>query len=370
MGTHHINLFKPFLLPFRMAAKEIAIFKVFNGEATYENGALQVKLFYPRNPQVIEKRLDGNPEFGVNTLETLLREGHARIATPEVPLKPADGGSVYFFQDGVFLVHRRDAKAGVHKLYHGAPGGYTDSLDSTFSEYGLIETGLRETAEENLLITRDKTPRLYVLNDSREHTLAAARRLGIDLEKVKLIYIDAGTLPSDDSLQVFYENGEPIFSSKGKGFLDIMWDDSTSFSMMQVRLMPLSSEEILPVDAEGFMKGDMFRHFNRESYLIGKNEVANKLFGTPLENPRVYQTRIENGIPIVYALEYREPFLGPDAKQVTHPHIWAPENHTTVCLDALEIPGYKGKRIETELWKNRCRLEGKEMVPDEFLVKI
>lgn len=347
-------------------AKEIEIFKIHKAEATYENGALSIRLFYPRNPEVIERRLDGNPQFGVNVLEKLLSESQAEVASPIVPLKPADGGSIYSFQDDVFLVHRRDKGAGVHKLYHSAPGGYTDSLDSTFSETGLIQTGLRETAEENLLVTRDKTPWLIVPNDSKEHTIAAAKRLGLNL---KPRYIDVTTLPSRDKLEVFYEDGEPIFTSYGKGFLDIMWDDSTSFSMMQIRLMDFSSEEVLPVDAEGFMKSGVFRHFNRESYFIKKSEVSNKIFGTPLLNPRVFQTKIEKNLPIVYAPDYSKPFLGPDGLEVTHPHIWAPENHTTVCLDALDVSGYAGKRLEIELWKNRCKLEGKSMVPEEFLIE-
>lgn len=345
---------------------EIAIFKIYKADATYENGALNVRLFYPRNPQVIERRLDANPQFGVNALEKLLAEGHAEVASSVAPLKPADGGSIYFFKDDTFLVHRRDKGAGVHKLYHSAPGGYTDSLDSTFSEEGLIETGLRETGEENLLVTKDKNPWLIVPNDSKEPTIAAAKRLGLDLRPR---YIDVVTLPSRDRLEVFYEDGEPIFTSHEKGFLDIMWDDSTSFSMMQIRLMDFSSEEVVPVDAEGFMKAGAFKHFNRESYFIKRSDVADKQFGTPLLNPRVFQTEIQNNLPRVYTPNYSKPFLGPDGVEVTHPHIWAPENHTTVCLDALGIPGYNGRRLDIELWKNRCKLEGKPMVPEEFLVK-
>lgn len=348
---------------------EIAIFKINRAEATYENGALGVDLFYPRNPELLIKRLDGNPAYRVKVLKKLLRDGHAKIASEKVPMKPADGGSIYAFSDGVFLVHRRDKGAGVHKLYHSAPGGYTDSLDSTFSEEGLIATGLRESAEENLLVTKDNPPRLIVPNDSCEYTLKAARTLGIEL---KPRYVDVGTLPSRDRLRVFNEDGGLIFQSYGRGFLDIMWDDSTSFSLMQIRLMPFSSDEVLPIDAEGMMIKGQFKHFNRESYLVAVCDVANKVFGTPLENPRVYQTRFEGGMPIVYTPEYgrdQTPFLGPDGVQVTHPHIWAPENHTTVCLDALGVEGYKGRRLSTELWKNQCKVSGKSMVPEEFLAR-
>ncbi len=350
-------------------ADEIAIFKINKAEATYQDGALGIDLFYPKNPQLLTKRLDGNPGFGVAVLEKLLEKGHAKVASLDVPLKPADGGSVYCFNDGVFLVHRRDKGAGVHKLYHGAPGGYTDSLDSTYSEKALIATGLRESAEENLLITQDNPPWLIVPNDSRDYTLAAAKTLGI---KLKPYYVDVKTLPSRDRLRVFNDDGGLIFQSYGKGFLDIMWDDSTSLSLMQVRLMPFSSEEVLPIDAEGMMKQGRFIHFNRESYLILFSEVSGKGFGTPLKDFRVYQTRFEGGKPIVYTPEYtREhiPFLGPDGVFVTHPHIWAPENHTTVCLDALGVPGFAGRRLAIELWKNQCKVSGESMVPEEYLAR-
>lgn len=347
-----------------MKQKEISIFKISNAEASYESGNLHVRLFYPRNIKEETKRIPENLPFGIKTLESLLKGNFTEIADANNPIKPADGGSMYVFKDNAFLVHRRDMGAPMHKFYHGAPGGYTDSLDSTFSEQGLLETGLRETAEESLLITKDIPHRLIVPKDSKEYTLMAAKNLGLDL---KPVYADVTSLSSEDNLQVFYEDGEHIFTSKGRGFLDLMWEGSTSFTLMQIRMLPFSSEEVIPIDAEGMAKDGKWIHFNRESYMLKFSDVENKSFGTPLENPRVSQTKIKEGIPSVYVPEYKEPFLGPDGIAVSHPHIWAPENHTTVCLDALCIRGYYKKRLDIELWKEKCKLEGKSMIPPQFL---
>jgi len=356
-----------------MQEQGISIFKIPKAEATYDGKNLTVRLYYPNNPEELNKRLPGNSVFGVTTLETLLREGHATIATPECPIKPADGGSIYLFKDNVVLVHRRKfplGKNSVHNFYHSAPGGYTESLNATRSEQGLITTGLKETAEEQILFTKDKYPWLIVANDLKEYTLQAVRNLGLDFDiQNRFKFVDAETLPSGDTLQVYDEEGNEIFTSKGKGFLDIMWDNSTSLSLMQIRKLPISSEEILPIDAEGVIgKDGAFVHFNRESYLIPLSELANKLFGTPLENPRVYQTQLTNP-RVVYHPSYSQPFYGPDEKKVTNPHLFAPENHFTVCLDALDVPGFKGKRLDWQLWKEKCTRDKVCMIPSEFLVK-
>ncbi len=356
-----------------MIEQGISIFKIYDAEATYDCGALSIKLNYPNHPEEITKRLQGNSVFGAKTIETLLREGHARIATPECPIKPADGGSIYLFSDNVVLVHRRQfplGKNSVHNFYHSAPGGYTESLNATRSEAGLITTGLKETAEEQILMTRDRTPWLIVANDLKEYTLQAAKNLGIsEYFQNRLRFVEVETLPSNDKLEVCDEKGNIIFTSEGKGFLDFMWDNSTSLSLMQIRKLPLSSEEVLPIDAEGMMGQDgRYIHFNRESYLIPLSELGNKAFGTPLKNPRVYKTKISlSGIPWAYNPSYSQPFYGPDEKIVNYPHLFAPENHFTVCLDALGVPGFKNRRLDWQLWKEKCTLDNVSMIPEEFL---
>ncbi len=71
-------------------------------------------------------------------------------------------------------------------------------------------------------------------------------------------------------------------------------------------------------------------NFNREAYILSLNEAA-KSFGSILENPEVYQTRIRQGIPELYTPSYDEPYLGPEKVPVIHPHIWAPEDLLTTC---------------------------------------
>lgn len=346
----------------------ISIFKIHKADAIYNSGNLTINLYYPKNLIELNARLPGRSTFGSHTLEKLLIEGHSEIANLENPLKPADGGSIYLFKDDVILVHRRHfpiGKKSVHNFYHSAPGGYTDELNATFSEQGLIKTGIRETSEEQILITRDNKYQI-VFRGSENYAVKTAKNLGINLP---IISVETKTLPSKDELNVFWEDGEKIFTCKGKGFLDIMWDNSTSLSLMQIISVPFSSSDVYPIDAEGMVGRDNgFIHFNRESYLIPLSELANKPFGTPLKNFEVFQTKIENGVPSVYTPELKEPFYGPDEKNVTHPHLWAPENHTTVCLDALGVSGFAGKRLNIQLWKERCVLNGESMIPKEFLV--
>ncbi|MEK6913948.1 MAG: hypothetical protein AABW47_04750 [Nanoarchaeota archaeon] len=349
----------------------ISIFKITKADATYDGKNLTVNLHYPRNPEERTTRLPGNSAFGAKALDELLRTGSAEIATPESPIKPADGGSMYAFSDGVILVHRRMFPRGknkVHNYYHGAPGGYTEELGATFSENGLLQTGDKETAEEQLIVARGRKKYQVIREGSKEYALAAAKNAEIYLRQLS---VSMSTIESGDTLNVYWEDGEPLFTSKRKGWLDFMWDNSTSLTLMQVISVPFPSTKVYPIDAEGTTAPDgNFIHFNRESYLIPISEVANKQFGTPLKNFEVFQTRIdEKGIPHVYTPKYAEPFYGPDEKAVTHPHLWAPENHTTVCLDALGVPGFAGKRLDIQLWKERCALSGESMIPEEFLVK-
>ena len=345
----------------------ISIFKISKADATYENGNLTVNLYYPKSPVELNARLPGNSAFGAKALEKLLKEGHAEIASSEVPIKPADSGSIYRFSDNVVLVHRRRFPLGrnsIHNFYHSAPAGYTDELNATFSEEGLIKTGLRETEEEQIIVTRDRKKFQIVRKGSKEYALKTAKNVGIDLP---ILPIKMETLPSNDELNVFWEDGEPVFTSRGKGFLDFLWDTTTSISLMQVVSVPFPSSLIYPIDAEGITRDGKFIRFDRETYLIPLSEIANKQFGTPLKTFEVYQARIENGTPEVYTPEPTKPFYGPDEKIVTHPHIWAPEVHTTTCLDALRVSGFAGRRVAIQLWKERCVLNKESMIPREFL---
>jgi len=356
-----------------MLESDIAHFKVYKAEATREKEKLTVKLFYSRNPEQLYGRLDEKIQWGINTLEALLSGGYALIADQNNPTKPPSAGSLYLLKDNNIIVHRRDAGAPIHKLYHSACSGYTNSSDFVYTEKGLQETALRETAEECLLVTRDNVPRLVVPNDPKDkelskkvekYTLDSARRLGLALEPLS---IDVEILDPSDRLEVYDEDNNLLYATKA--FLDLQWEASTSISALQIRKLPLHVEDIVPIDAEGMIKDGKWIHFNRESYFLSLSDLEKQKFGTPLSEPRVFKTKIENGFPKVFTPEYEKPYFGPDKVETTDPHIWAPEDLLTTCLDGLEVEGYKGKKHDIEIWKLKSRRDGKSLIPEEYLIK-
>jgi len=342
---------------------EIYQFKIYKADMTLENGSVTARLYYPRNPKILKRRLDENLTFGINVLERLIEKGYSEIANNDNPIGPAGGGSLYVLSDGVFVCHRRDKHAPTHKMYHSVYSGFPDSEEAVYTEHGLIQSGLRETAEECLLITREKIPRLVVPNDSRNHTLASARNLGINL---KPLYLDIETLDPRDKLEVYNADGQILFSTRA--FLDLVYESLTILNALQIRRVPLSSQEVLPIDGEGIIKNGRFTHLNRESYFINLDEIKNKPFGSLLKNPRVFRTRIKNGIPELFTPFYEKPYLGPDNVEVVSPYVWAPDNLLITCLDALQVSGYKEKKFGIELWKERTKLNGKSLIPKSVRV--
>ncbi len=340
-------------------------FQIIDARAAYENGALKVKLHYPNNPVPRDKRQDESLDFGRKVLEKLIESGESDIADMAHPTGSPSAGSLYVFSDGVFACHRRDRFAPTHKLYHSASAGFQDRMEDVYSEGGIMGISLRETAEETLLFTREKIPRLIVPKDSVNYTLNSARRLGIDPDRIKLLYVDAEIQESRDELQVLRESGEEIFCIKGN--IDLVFESATSVNILQLRRLPFSSDEVFPVDAEGMMKDGKFMHFNREAYLINPDEIANRMFDYALTNPKVSQVNIVDGVPRVFTPEYEPPFLGPDKVGVISPHIWAPEDLLTTCLDALGVPGFAGKKLEIELAKVKARQEGKNLLSNGVL---
>lgn len=218
---------------------------------------------------------------------------------------------------------------------------------------------MKESAEENLLITRDRYPKLIVPNISRYYTMASAERLGIDTSVVKPVEFDTKLVDPPDTLKVHDGSGRLIFSTKA--FLEFLWESQVGLNALQIaRFKDLSSEEVLPIDAEGMMKGSQFVHFNRESYIFSPDELAGKKFGEKLESPTVYRTDWkERGVPMPRLQEisdYGKPYLGPDLVDVNDPHIFAPDDLLIRILDALGVEGYSGKWMEIELEKEKSKL--------------
>ena len=341
---------------------DIYHFNVYRADAKRNSsGGLTIRLFYPDNPEPIDKRLPEDLEFGVQSLTKLKLEGEAEIADKNHPIKPASAGSLFVLQDGVIVCHRRDKHAPTHALYHSASAGFTNSPDFIYTAEGLLETALRESAEECLLVTKDNPPYLIVPNDSSQHTLESARNLGLNL---KPRFVDVETLAPQDTLEVYNESGGLIFRTKAN--LEFIRESQTSLNALWVRKFPLTSDEVLPIDAEGAFKDANFVHFNRESYLVSLDEIRHMRFGSVISFPRVYQTKFDSqGLPQIFTPEYTEPNLGPGKIQVINPHIWAPENLLTRTLDSLGVAGYNW--LDVELWKEGSKLEGKSLLPEEVL---
>lgn len=343
---------------------EIYNFKVHKADASIENGGLVVRLFYPENPEVFDKALQANTEYGIQVFQDLLDRGHSQIADESNPIKPASAGSIYVLSDGKIVCHRRDRFAPTHKMYHSAYAGFANTRESVYSAEGVVNTGLRESAEECLLVTNENKPWLVVPNDSKYYTLESARRLGLDLRP---IYVDVEVVEPTDTLEAYSHDGNMIFRTKA--FIEFLYESQTSINAMQIRRFPLSSEEVVPVDGEGMVKDEKFIHFNRESYVIDPAEIAELRFGEILRYPRVYQSRIKDGSVEIYSPRYVEPFLGPDKVAVVDPHIWAPEDLLCRVLDALGIGRYKGNWMQIELDKEKAKVEGKSLLPEHVLAR-
>lgn len=344
---------------------EILQFEVYKADAKLDRDSMHVRLVYPKNPKKINTIIPEHLEFGRSVLNELRNYGYCDIASQGSPIKPPSAGSVYITLDGKLIIHRRDTGARTNALYHSIYAGFTASTDFVYSEEGLINTALRETAEESLIITNEDNPTLLIPSDSEQVTQESANRLGLNL-KSRLIPVK--TLPAKDTLEVLGEDGKRIY--KANVWLELYHSGHSGISAILLRQLPFNSEEILPIDAEGMTKDGKFIHFNRESYIVDPKDIPRN-FGEPLENTPSYQTQFaQDGKPKIYGVDVQPPFFGPEKVRVTHPHIFAPDDLLAKVLSVLDIPGYESNRwIETELHKINSRLESKSPVPEQFIIK-
>ncbi|MDP3881860.1 MAG: hypothetical protein Q8Q31_03200 [Nanoarchaeota archaeon] len=322
---------------------EISLFKIHKAEAHVNaEGDVLVRLFYPRNPEMLEKRLGENLEFGLEVFSNLKAKRNAQIANINNPISSPAAGICYVLKDDHLVCSRRDAKAPNHKFYHGIYSGFLQSKEDAYSEEGINQAGLREGAEECLFITREVNPRLIVPEDAKDITLEAAKNLGL---KIPSLVVPFETLPGRDTLEV-YGGGNLLFTMRAN--IDFTYESLTVLNVSHIRRIPFSSTEVIPLDAEGLARESGFLHFNRESYVINLSKLENKFFGDVLEDPSVYQVRIEEGIPKPFSPSYTRPYLGPNNRISESPHIWAPNNLLLKSLAVLGVKGYKGKWVELE----------------------
>jgi hypothetical protein len=362
---------------------EISQFKVTKAFARFDpkDGSLELDFHYPKNPKPIESRLGSNPRFGVETLNTLIDQGYARIATPDNPISPPNAGSLPYFLDCNFVCNRRDDGAPVHKMYHSPYSGFASNKDELYTANGMMRLAARESAEEVIFITRDRNPHLVVTKTTREHTIRSAIRLGIDYP---IREVGEYFLPGRDKLNVYDEDGGKIFSMNN--FFTMLWDVDASTIAMQIRRLDICSDEIWPIDTEGIFTDDgngYRRHFNRESFIVDPTYIsrvnARNLdelnYCNIMTRPQVFRSwfdgngRLEVYRPLNSDLEY----LGPGAVPVNSSYLWAPQDTLRACLDGLGIPGYEGRKLhlERELDKLFLDNQGDEscVIPDWLLVK-
>jgi len=340
---------------------EIVQFNVTNANATYyADGSLVLNFYYPKSPQKKETRLGPHPEFGAETLEKLIITGCAQIATLDNPISPPNAGSLPITSDGMIICNRRDDGAKVHALYHSPYSGFAQSMDELYSQEGMMQLATRESAEELVLITKERNPHLIVTPTSKQYTLLSAKRLGLD--HLPLREVAEEFIPGKDKLNVFYEGGEKIFSLDTH--FTMLWDIDASTIAMQIRRLDIHSEEIIPIDAEGMFNpdGSYKVHFNRESFIINPRDIrrgnfadfANSLdtldYAYPLKNPKVFQSYLDQQRGRIVYTPNNSPlaYKGPGNVAVTRPYLFAPQDTLRACLDGLEVPGYYRRKLHLE----------------------
>jgi hypothetical protein len=361
---------------------EISQFVVEQAYAEYnqKTGAVNATFYYPRNPIETRDRLGAAPEWGVEVLETLIRSGAAEIATPEHPISPPTAGSIPVTRDGRVICTRRDNYAPVHKMFQAGYSGFAETPDELYTEEGMRRLGVRESAEELVLITRDRNPHLITTESTRQETLKSAKRLG--LEHLPERQVKEELIDGKDRLKVYYEDGEPLFTLPC--FFTMLWNIDSSSIAMQMRKLDIDSDEILPIDAEGkFTESGAYKvHFNRESFIINPSDLFQCLepqnldelgYAHPMINPQVFQSHMDGKKRVVHTphnshLEY----LGPGATPVNQPFLWAPQDTLRTCLDGLGVVGYENRKLHWELEIDRAFAENPKqgeacVIPPQFL---
>ncbi len=348
---------------------EIYSFPVYNGEAQACDTGLVVKLYLSEEMEIKKGRISSNIKYGISVLQNLLNTKRAQIADSDHPIRLPSGGAMFLLKEGMFVCHRRDRKAPTHKLYHSIPAGHPNMKEVSLLELAirgetqesyLLETCLREGAEECVFVTRGNNKRLVVpkgLGDLEKYTIETAKKIGLGgLEKYE---IGARLLNVLDKVEFYDSHGRPLCQENACVVFN--YESETGITALQIIELDINSWEILPVDAEGKQSDGKFVRFNRESYILNPNNIGE--FGSYLDNPDVNQVVIENGIPKGHRTGYEPPFLGMDLVEVKQPHLWAPDELLVRALDAIGVKGYAGKWMEIELWKYLKLQNHEQLVP-------
>jgi hypothetical protein len=334
-------------------------FYVDDARVDYMGDGLHFTFNYPATKKVIERALPEAPQFGIDFFNTLALEHGAELGTPEVPTRPSSAGSIYQFADDMVMIHRRDLKAPVHPMYHSCCSGYPEAGET------VLETQVRETAEENLvLLGNDQiVTDVVVPEDTALQTLRTVERLGLRLP-TKLY--DVQTIGGPDTFAI-YDDGKLI--DEGMGYIDIFFEGSRGHNVMAVRrFTDLQSQDVFPFDSEGAVnEGKSFFHFKRESYLIHPNDELE--IGKPMKQIRKFQAEVGQygQISIIQENNNLEPQLGPDKVRVKHSDIWYPDGQLVRVLAGLGFKNLEHNWREIERSRCEAKLEGKTLIHPDYL---
>ncbi|MBI4019018.1 MAG: hypothetical protein HY364_02070 [Candidatus Aenigmarchaeota archaeon] len=316
--------------------------KVDRAIASLRDGRLSISLLYPNLPETFRGRLPQNPEYGITVMKRLKEEGVSAIADEVHPIRPPCAGIFYMTKDGKIISHRRDIRAPTHALYHSIPAGHP-THDEVYLPSGLYSTAMREAAEECLIVTKDDH-RLLAPVGMEPYISESAKKIGLQLPTM---HINAEIIDPSDTITARRENGDILFVAGG--FVDIVYESETNMTLLQGFYLPIHSDEIEAIDAEGMNREGRYERFGREIYFIDAERPGR--FGSAIKNPRVRKSRIDKGMPFFYTPDYTPPYKGPDLTDAGSPHVFAPDNLLSRALDAVGAEDYAGKWMEISVDK-------------------
>lgn len=324
---------------------EIYKFKVPDAHAQRERSGIRVILFYPpeRDREYITRRDLSDAatvEFGINALGKLRDLGYAEIGTPEFPLRPASGGVVDYLRNGKIFSHRRDGGAKVHPWYHGIPSGFP-STKQHFTDIRTLQR--KEGAEESILWTRDRNPRVYVPDDDigRAVTLAKLKELEID---APIVQTKVEYWGGPDVLEI-REGGSVIATARGLIYLS--WEQEKSIAIANTRYWEdVDPENVCATDGETFAGKDGLVHLNREVFELLPHRLARMRFGDVMRKPVVYRLNMSSRRPELQTGEPEEPY------------IFRPDDGLRRILSTYGFAGnWMGRWLDHEIEEERKQLE-------------
>jgi len=211
-------------------------FPIYRADASIDDNSMTLRLWYPNLSEIqpITDRIKADPEWGCRVFDNLLTKGYSTVADEDHPVPPPSAGQLWIFDDDVALIHRRDAGARVHPMYHSAAAGFPDNLDGVASADGLRKTGQREACEEQMLISRyGKALELSVpdFHGCQQYVNDTVRNLWID-PNIPRKTVPVDTVFSRDELIVFDHTGRQLFCLPTN--VEFSFEASTCVDVMDV----------------------------------------------------------------------------------------------------------------------------------------